>query len=349
MMFPFRGSTLPRAGRLLRQTVRPGAAFDPIGRPTAVPSFPVRHFRAIHQPRAIGIISIVGKSITPPNGQVRLLWAHRSVNAPPIPKIGLLWYTITFFVPFFFLSALGPCLYSYDADAAGVWRVLESVPPESRPPELVRLYLHLEHARVVQSAVAALALEAVHPPCSCHLDGLAPTSFFAPRDPAPWFPHDGRIWLGEARQVAEQHPGEGGSRRVGTTVITLYAYMDIQREQLDEDVGGLAGTVPQPKWTDHEETMFRYLDRFKKSRGANHDTELEVVVVCRNGYQIFQCEGHQLNLKREGWTRNEKHPTSSVGFHWMPHPKTGHQPSKAQTTSEASFYRPEMAPQQCRY
>ncbi|KAK7915294.1 hypothetical protein PG985_012997 [Apiospora marii] len=350
-MFPFRGSTLPEAGRLLRQAVRPSIAPNWIGKPSSNPRLPYRHLWTTHHPRAIGI-SIVGKPITPPTGKVRSLWVRHSANAPPKPRIGLLWYTITFFVPLFFLSAFAPYLYSHDADAAEIWRVLESVPPESRPPELVRLYLHLEHVGVVRSLVAALVLEAVHPPCSCHLDGLAPTAFAAPGDPAPWFPYDGKLWLGEARQVAEQQPAdEGGSRRrVGTTVITLYAYMDIRREQMDEDIGGgQSGTVSQPKWTDHEETVFRYLEHFRKVRGANHDTELEVVVVCRNGYRIFQCDGRHLNLKREGWSRDEKLPASSIGFHWMRHPKTGHQPSKAQTTSEAIFYRPEVAPQQCRY
>lgn len=215
----------------------------------------------------------------------------------------------------------------------------------------MRLYLQLERMSVARSWVAHLSLSVVHRPCSCHLDGLATTAFAVCKAHYPWSPDNGKLWLGEARQVVDPHQEkeEGGWRRKGTTVITLYTYIDMPREQLEDDSSGRTDATRTPKGVNYEDTVFQYLEAFKKRGGADHDTELEVVVVYRNGYQTFQCDGQQLNPKRDGWTLDQKLPTNSVDFHWMPHPKTGHQPSKAQTTVEASFYRPEVVPLQSRY
>ncbi|KAK8123232.1 hypothetical protein PG984_011902 [Apiospora sp. TS-2023a] len=348
--------------------IRPGACSNWIGRPTVTPRLPTRHFGATHQPRTIGFASVGKFPVAPFHGKVQCTRGYHHLphspfpNAPPpgrrrrlrtvaIGSLAILLFILPILCHYRWLEskALG-------FTAASAWHVLESVEPENRPPELVRMYLLVQHMRVARSYLGSWFAFG-HRPCSCHLDGLATTKFTIRGSAYPdklkgtdlWPPM--LMWLEEA-QVVEPEPQQppGNDRQEAGTAITLYTYIHIQREHLDKGIELPAG-VPLSRWTDYEAYVLQHVEQLKKARGAAgyNTTKFAVVVLFINAYMVLDYDEQKLHVKREGRALDTKFPTDSVGFHWMPHPGTGRQASGAQTAKVAGLYDAKFEARPCRY
>ncbi|KAK8123231.1 hypothetical protein PG984_011901 [Apiospora sp. TS-2023a] len=324
-------ASFPRAGRLCRPTVRPTAAFHSVGTPNACPRLTRRHLETArfattgNWNRSQAHPSLMNGKGAFARGQHRLTSTSSTPSEPPEPS--LLW---RLFPLWFFLPVCAPILLDdfYD-DSLLVWNVLRKFDSEDRPPELVRMYVQIKSKYTWSLPTASLLarlFNSQHVPCTCHLDGLLTTDLTGPDHlQPPNVPTLMSMWLETARVTEEE---QGGGFRERGTAITLYAAVNTSIRELEGPGSHPARWEPQSKWARYELPIIDCLEREERIRkrfDPDFDATYTAVVVCRDGFMIFDYDGQQLHLKKNGRlgpVNMGNHPPR-IEYHWMPNPRAG--------------------------
>ena len=332
----FKASALPRAGCLCRPTVRSAAATCPTAASLAYPRPTTRHLQT-NRPDAAGIWKS-SKLAASPSGKGGFTRGHRlaSTSTPTEPQLTRRW-SASFCILLFDLLILNTAVLVWELSNDDTWlvpNILETFDPDNRPPELVRMFIQTRSSWGPIPSDSRMA-DAMYRPCVCHLDGLVTIMFTGPDQlKSPVVPARMSVWLQTARVMEEEE--EGGGFRARGTAITLYAAIDTPRGELEGPDYRLQSWEPWQKWVQYEGPIVECLAREEAKRKEVYppsDTTYSVVVVCRDGFMIFEYDGKRLRLRTDGGLGpvQRKFLPGAIGYHWMSNPKPASSTSFVET------------------